>query len=188
MLSDYVRVVARRWWLALLPLVVVLAVTLASYRPPASTFQVTLRFAAGLPPERTPSVYNYDRQYVWLASEYTANALSDIVRTNLFAQNVANRVSAQGLSITADQLQGALASEQKHSVVYVYLTWPDATQIVRIGDAINAELVEHGTSYWQQLSETNAAPVVSLDRPAPAQVAVSLRDRFDLPIRVLLAF
>jgi capsular polysaccharide biosynthesis protein len=187
MWTDYVRLIVRRWWLVLLPALVVGAFTLLSYRPPAITYQTTLRFAAGLPPERTPGVYNYDRQYAWLSSEYLANGLSDIMRTGLFAQNVANRLNTNGLNIAAGQIQAALVTDQKQSIVQATLTWPDATQCRQIGEAVVTELVEHGVSYWPQLSAANSAPVVALDQPAPAPISASLRDRFDLPVRVLLA-
>jgi capsular polysaccharide biosynthesis protein len=184
MLIEYLRIIARRWWLVALPVVAVIAVTVLTYRPPELVYQITLRFAAGLPPERATGVYNYDRQYAWLASEYTANGLSDIVRTSLFAENVAMRVNPP---VNPAQLQGALVADQKQSIVVVYLSWPDAEQCVLIGNAIISELVERGTQYWPQLSATNAAPVVALDKPVPVASAVSLRDRFDLPLRLILA-
>jgi capsular polysaccharide biosynthesis protein len=187
MLSDYIHMILRRWWLALLPVAVVAAFTVATYRPPGVTYQTTLRFAAGLPPERTSGVYNYDRQYVWLASEYIANGLADIVRTSLFAQHVAERVNTQDMNVSPGQVQGALTADQSQSIVVVYLSWPDAAQCERIGNAVIAELTERGASYWPQLADTNATPVVALDRPAPAPVAVSLRDRLDLPVRFVLA-
>jgi capsular polysaccharide biosynthesis protein len=187
MLVDYTRMILRRWWLALLPPVIMLALTAVTTRPPTVTYQTTLRFAAGLPPENTSGVYNYDRQYTWLASEYIANGLADIVRTGLFAERVAERVNAQGLNVNPGQVQGAIVSDQTQSIVAVFLMWPDAAQNILISNAIIAELTERGTSYWPQLATSNASPVVALDRPNPAPIATSLRDRLDLPIRIALA-
>jgi capsular polysaccharide biosynthesis protein len=187
MLMDYLRIIARRWWLVVLPLVIVVAWTLAGRQAPTINYQVTMRFAAGLTPEQTPGVYNYDHQYTWLSSEYLANGLSDIVHTSLFAENVAARLKAQGADIAAEQIQGALVSDQKQSIVYVYLTWSNAAQAVQIGDAINVELAQHGTSYWPQLSDAKGAPVIALDKPNPQPQAVALRDRFDMPVRILVA-
>lgn len=184
MFMEYMRVVARRWWLVALPLLAVIAITAFTYRAPDITYQVTLRFAAGLPPERTTGVYNFDRQYAWLASEYTANGLSDIVRTSLFAENVAARVGEQ---VAPAQLQSALVADQKQSIVVVYLSWPNAEQSVRIGNAVSAELVERGAQYWPQLSMATSPPVVALDKPVPISSVTSLRDRFDLPLRLILA-
>jgi capsular polysaccharide biosynthesis protein len=187
MLLDYLRIIARRWWLALLPLVIVIAWTVAGHQTPVVSYQVTMRFAAGLLPEQTPGVYNYDHQYTWLSSEYLANGLSDIVHTGLFAENVAARLKTQGLDIQPELLQAALASDQKQSIMVVYLTWGNADQAVQIGTAISSELVQNGTSYWPQLGDAKSNPVVALDKPTPVPQAAPLRDRFDVPIRVLIA-
>lgn len=187
MLIEYIRLIARRWWLVALPVLAVIVVSALTYQPPGVAYQVTLRFAAGLQPERTPGVYNYDRQYAWLASEYTANGLADIVRTSLFAENVSARTATTGALISAEMLQEALAADQQQSIMVVYLTWSDAAESARIGEAIIAELVQNGATYWSQLSAPGGAPVVALDKPTPAPVSVSLRDRFDLPVRLLLA-
>lgn len=187
MLMDYVHIIARRWWLAVLPLVVVVAWTIAGHQAPTINYQVTLRFAAGLTPEQTPGVYNYDHQYTWLSSEYLANGLSDIVHTSLFAENVTARLKALGVDVVPGQIQGALVSDQKQSIVYVYLTWNNSAQAVQIGDAISSELTQHGASYWPQLSDAKSAPVIALDKPIPVPQAVALRDRFDVPVRILVA-
>lgn len=187
MLTEYIRLIIRRWWLVALPVLAVVAVSALTYQPPGVAYQITLRFAAGLQPERTPGVYNYDRQYAWLASEYTANGLADIVQTRLFAENVAARTGTTGAPMSPESLQAALAADQKQSIMVVYLTWSDAAECARIGEAIIAELVQNGASYWSQLSAAGSAPVVALDKPTPVPVSVSLRDRFDLPVRLLLA-
>ena len=185
---DILRIVARRWWLLLLPPAVVLVWTVITYRTPQTAYQVTLRFAAGLPPEQTPGVYNFDRQYAWLASEYLANGLSDVVHTSLFAQNVLKRWNAPGASISPEQLEAAMTADQTQSILEVYLTWPNAAQAAQLGQAINDELTQNGTSYWPQLSKAKGGPVVALDKPTPTGVAVSLRNRFDIPIRIIVAF
>ena len=187
MLISYLRLIMRYWWLALLPVIVTAAIALRSYRPPEPAYQITQRYAVGLPPERTSGVYNYDRQYVWLSSEYMAAGLDNIIRTSTFAQRVADRLVASGLTIQAAQIQGALASDHKQSLLMVYLTWPDAAQSVQISDAIYAELREHGSSYWPQLTNADAAPVIALDKPVPVPVTAPLRDRFDFPVRILLS-
>jgi capsular polysaccharide biosynthesis protein len=69
----------------------------------------------------------------------------------------------------------------------VYLTWNNAAQVVQIGDAISSELTQNGTSYWPQLSAAKGAPVVALDKPIAVAQAVPLRDRFDVPVRILVA-
>jgi capsular polysaccharide biosynthesis protein len=187
MLTNYLRVILRFWWLVLLPLLVVVVITIRGYRPPQQGYQVTQRFATGLPPERTSAVYNYDRQYTWLSSEYMAAGFDNVIHTGLFAQNVANRLSAGGVILQPGQIQGALASDHKQSLLIVYLTWPDSEQSIQISQAVSTELTEHGASYWPQLTMPGAAPVIALDQPVPVAISISLRDRFDIPVRVVLA-
>ncbi|MGQ9814848.1 MAG: YveK family protein [Candidatus Roseilinea sp.] len=186
-LIDYARVFLRWWWLGLLPVVVVAAVTAITYRPPAVSYRVTMRFSTGLLLDRPSDVYTYDRYYEWLASEYLTNGLKDVVRTGVFAEAVSARMMAAGQPIPASQIQGAIASDHAQSIFVVYVTWPDAAQAVELARAIAAELSENSAAYWPQLAEIAGSPVRLLDRPAPAPVAASLRDQLDPIVRLAVA-
>ena len=186
-LSDYIRLVARWWWLALLPLLVMALATVLSYRPAPTAYQVTTRYAAGAMPENTPGQYNYDRYYTWVTSDFVARAFSSAVRTGAFASAIAARLSAAGANVQADQVLGSLAAEYKNSVLVVYVTWPDADLAKRIAEEATIELTQHADDYWLQTAGLRAPPFTPLDPPTPAAISVSLRDRFDLPARVLLA-
>jgi len=76
-LRQLVRILLRRWWLVVLPALVLGAVAIVTYDPPQPTFAATMRFAVGYTPD--PSSQSlYDRFYpAWLASEYIAGGLSD---------------------------------------------------------------------------------------------------------------
>ncbi len=186
-LIDYARVLLKWWWLALLPVIVVAGFTVITYRPPAGSYQVVMRFSTGLLPERAPGVYTYDRYYEWLTSEYLTNGLKDVVRTGVFAEAVSGRMAAAGQSIPAAQIQGAIASDHAQSIFVVYVTWPDAAQAVELAGAIAAELSENSAAYWPQLADASGSPVRLLDRPTPAPVALPLRDRLDLVARIAVA-
>lgn len=187
MLNDYFRMILRRWWLVLLPVAGLAIVTIITYRVPATSYTVTMRFSVGLAPEQTSNAYGYDRYYTWLSSEYMANGFAGVARTSLFAQNVAGRVNAQGMSVTPGQIEAAISSDKSQSIMVIYLSWPDATQAVKIADAIGAEFSEHGTAYWPQITASASTPLIQLDKPVAIPGAMSLRDRFDLPIRILIA-
>ena len=186
-LIDYARVLLRWWWLALLPVVVVTVITATTWRPPAVSYQVAMRFSTGLLSERPGDVYTYDRYYEWLASEYLTNGLKDVVRTGVFAEAVSARMQEIGQTIPAGQIQGAIASDHAQSIFVVYVTWPDAAQAVDLAGAIAAELSENSAAYWPQLAEIAGSPVRLLDRPAPAPVAASLRDQLDPIARFAVA-
>ncbi len=187
-LADYARIVFRRWWLVLLPVLVMGGWAAWSYRgaPAPSSFAVTMRFAAGLPPERTAGVYNFDRHYDWLASEYIAQAFSFTVPTNQFAQAITRRMIAQGIAISAGEIESSLRADHTSSVIKVSMAWRDPIQLERMAEAVSAELSENGAAYWPQLTNPGGPPVRRLDVPIVVASAPALRDTFDLPMRLLL--
>ncbi|MBK8835724.1 MAG: hypothetical protein IPO29_13015 [Anaerolineae bacterium] len=187
-LTDYLRILLRRWWLALLPVVVMAGLTVWGNRNalPPGNFGVNVRFAAGLPPERAAGVYNYDRHYDWLASEYIAQAFAFTIPTNQFAQAVSRRMLAQGVAISPSEVEASLRADHTSSVIKVSMSWRDAGQLEKMAEAVSAELTENGAAYWPQLSDPGGAPVRRLDVPVVLAAAPPLRDTFDLPVRLLI--
>jgi capsular polysaccharide biosynthesis protein len=170
-LRAYWKILLRRWWLVVVPVLVVAIYAAATYAPPGPVYQVVMRFSAGTKPAGLSA--DYDRYYPWLASEYIANGLADVAKTGVFAAAVAERVGDPGLAGT---VQGAIVTDSAQSVMVVYLTWPDAAQIIDVADAITAELMQNGTAYFPQLTGVEPA-VRQLDRPTPIALAPGLRSQ-----------
>jgi capsular polysaccharide biosynthesis protein len=185
-LIDYARVVGRWWWLAALPLAVVLALTALAFQPAGLSYQVVTRYAVGAAPEQAPGAYAYDRYYTWITSDYMARGLAGVVGTGAFADAVARRLNDQGVQMTAAQVQGGLAADYSNSLLVVYATRPDAAGAARLAEETSVELTQHPGAYWAQAEGLSGA-VRALDAANPVPVATSLRDRFDLPARVLAA-
>ncbi|MCS6848336.1 MAG: hypothetical protein RMN52_11565 [Anaerolineae bacterium] len=186
MLADYARILLRRWWLVLLPAALILAVTLLTTRPTPPTYVVTMSFAVGLPPEPLrEQAYNYDRHYNWLASEYVTQGFSLIIGKGAFADNVAKRLAQRDVTLPAP-LAGAIRSEYRSSVMVVYVSWPDPEIAAQIAQAVVDELNENYEAYWPQLKGAGASPVRLMDPIVPVPTAAPLRDRFDLPVRIVL--
>ena len=98
-LRAYWRIIRRRWWLPVGLALLVLVFTLAMQRPwqaKPTTFSASMRFNVGIQPERIPGVYTYDRYYTMLTSEYLVDDLGEIVRSQVFAQEVSKRLAEQG--------------------------------------------------------------------------------------------
>ena len=93
-LRTYWKILIRRWWLVVAPLVVVTLYVTATYTPPGPVYQVVMRFAAGTEPAGLSG--DYDRYYPWLTSEYIANGLADVAETGVFAHAVASRLAEAG--------------------------------------------------------------------------------------------
>ena len=184
-LRRYAKILLRRWWLVVAPLAVVILYTVATYAPPATIYQVVMRFSAGTEPAGLS--LDYDRYYPWLTSEYVANGLADVAETGVFAQAVAERLDAAGEDVAAAALQGAIVTDNAQSILVVYLTWPDPEQIVAVADAVIGELTDNSVAYYPQLQDVQPA-VRLLDEPVPAPMAPSLRAQLMGPaIRIGLA-
>jgi len=187
-LRAFLRILWRRWWLVVAPVLVVLAHLLVTYQSPPTFYQVVMRFAAGTVPAGLS--VDYDRYYSWLTSEYIANGLADVARTRAFAEAVAARLAGGGLSADPAAIQGAIVTDNAQSILVVYLTWPDPAQAVAVAQAIAAELTENGPSYFPQIPwPQEAGPAARLlDEPTPVPLPPSLRAQLLGPaIRLALA-
>jgi capsular polysaccharide biosynthesis protein len=182
----YLKVLLRRWWLVGAPVLVVVAYVAATYTRPAPIYQVVMRFAAGTEPAGLS--VDYDRYYPWLTSEYVANGLADVARTGAFARAVSARLAETDLDVSPGAIQAAIVTDNAQSIAVVYLTWPDAGQIVAVAEAIAAELTTNGAAYFPQLQGVELAARL-LDTPAPVALAPGLRTQLMGPaIKIGLAF
>jgi uncharacterized protein involved in exopolysaccharide biosynthesis len=91
-LNQYWRIVWRRWWLVAALVGVTLVVSLLTYKPPAPTYQATMRFAIGIEgTEPVTTVSGEGRSDAWLASEYLADDLSEVLKGGDFAARIGER-------------------------------------------------------------------------------------------------
>ena len=184
-LRTYVKILLRRWWLVVAPAIVVVVYVVATMAPPATSYQVVMRYAAGSLPAGTS--LDYDRYYPWLTSEYIANGLADIAETGVFAQAVADRLGGAGVETTAGAVRGAIVTDNAQSILVVYITWPDPRQLLALAGAVTAELTQNGSDYFPQLEGIEPA-IRLLDPPTPAPVPASLRAQLTGPaIRIAVA-
>ncbi|MBN1815450.1 MAG: hypothetical protein JXA14_26695 [Anaerolineae bacterium] len=184
-LRTYWKILIRRWWLVAAPALVVILYVAVSYSPPGPVYQVVMRYAAGTSPAGLSQ--DYDRYYPWLTSEYVANGLADVAVTGTFAQAVSSRLAETGHEIPAGAIQPAIITDNAQSILVVYLTWPDAEQIVAVADAITAELTGNGAAYFPQLGGIEPG-VRLLDAPTPISLPPGLRAQLMGPaIKISLA-
>ncbi|MFN2226896.1 MAG: hypothetical protein ACK2UY_11320 [Anaerolineae bacterium] len=179
-LRQYWRILTRRWWLIVVLPLVVLLVSLVTYQAPATTYQAGMRFAIGIEgaePVLAPS--GEGRSDAWLASEYLADDLSEVLKGGDFAAAISNRV---GFAVPA----GTIFATREHRIMTVTITWPDAAQVQAIAEAVAAEVEDGGTAYFPQLEGVQASAVL-IDGPGIGAVGPSLKDRLDLPLRLLVA-
>lgn len=182
-LRTYAKILLRRWWLVMTPLVLVVVYVAVTCAPPPTTYRVVMRFSAGTEPAGLS--LDYDRYYPWLTSEYIANGLADIAGTGVFAQAVAERL--EGLDVGAGAVQGAIVSDNAQSILVIYLTWGDPDGALALADAITEELIEGSATYYPQLEGLQPA-VHRLDEPIPVPMPPGLRAQLAGPaVKVALA-
>jgi len=190
-LRVYWRIVLRRWWIVvLLPLLVGMG-SLALRKPPEPVYQASMRLTVGIAPEpRTGDYYTYDQLYTWQTAEYLADDFSEIVKSQTFADDVNALLAEDDIAVEAGAMQGftpsSAATRKQHRILTVTVTGSSQESALAIAGAAARVLEEQQQKYFAQL-QTDRAQVHLIDPPALVPSPVSLRDRLDIPLRVLLA-
>jgi capsular polysaccharide biosynthesis protein len=187
---QYWEIFKRRWWIpVVLTALVALfsAVQLRPWQQPPPHYNASMRMLIGVMPATDADTTAYDpRYYAWLTSEYLVDDFTEVVRSDLFAQNVNQRLAEQDIRIPAGAIQGSAATGKQHRIITLSLGWPNEGELAAIAQAAAAELTENAPLYFQQLG-TEGAGITLLDAPAVVVAGPGLRDRLDLPLRLLLA-
>jgi capsular polysaccharide biosynthesis protein len=183
-LRLYWQIIKRRLWLVL-ALLILFGLSYVVYRPQTlPVYQASMRFVVGIAPERSAGqYYTYDRYYTWLTAEYLVDDLSEVIKSQVFARDVA---TASGLAIPPGAIQGATSAGKLHRILHVTIQWRDPQELDRIANAIPQVLHDRASFYFAQLGTENAV-VALIDPPQISAVGSSLRQRLDLPLRLLLA-
>ena len=190
-LREYWTILRRRWWL---PVVLAALVGLLSllqlqpWQPKPPVYSASMRMLVGVLPAAEQDVTAYDpRYYAWLTSEYLVDDFTEVVRSQLFAENVSNRLVEQNVSVPAGVIQGSAATGKLHRIITLTFTWSDAVQLEAIARAAADELAQNTPFYFQQLGTENAG-VTLIDGPTVGVAGGGVREQVELPLRVLLAF
>ena len=183
-LGLYWHIVTKRLWLVLILLLGFLLSYLFFGPQTPTLYTASMRFVIGLEPEPISNQhYTYDRYYTWLTAEYLLDDLAEVVKSQLFAQNVADLAQ---LDVPVGAIQGATSAGKLHRILTINVTWHDQAELARIADAVVQVLCDRGDTYFAQLS-TGSAVTALIDPPTIRPVGPSLRQRLDLPIRLMLA-
>ncbi|MEA3346247.1 MAG: hypothetical protein U9Q78_08450 [Chloroflexota bacterium] len=185
-LREYWRIVRRRLWLIVGLTLVVLVASLVTHSPAPLRFQATSQFMVAVKPEpRSGDFYGYDHYYTWLASEYLVDDLAEVIRGAAFAKGVEAALQAQGIPLS-HPLSGAFSASTKHRTLTLRIAWSDPEELRGIATAAEQVLVERSSGFFGQLEE-GEAEIRSIDQPIVAPIGPGLRERLDLPLRLLLA-
>ncbi len=181
-LRRYARILIKRAWIILVLVAAVLAASLVWRPQHPPSYQAHMRFVVGVRPEPKGDYYAYDRYYTWLTAEYLVDDLAEVVKSSAFAAEVAE---LSGIS-AAGSFHGATSAGKTHRVLNVTITWGNETELGSLANATVELLTQRAGAFFSQLG-TDAAVVSLIDPPQVVAVGRSLRERLDLPLRLVLA-
>jgi capsular polysaccharide biosynthesis protein len=99
---------------------------------------------------------------------------------------VSDRLSHREINVPAGAIQGSTQAGQLHRILTVSVTWADESQLGDIANTVAAILPGEIAKHFAQVG-TSGVSASLVDPPAVGMVAASLREKLDLPLRLLLA-
>jgi capsular polysaccharide biosynthesis protein len=186
-LREYWQIIYRRWWIVVALLLVVLLTSVLMRPTRAPVYVASMRFMMGLEPEaKTGDYYTYDRYYTWLTTEYLVDDVSELVRSGAFAQAVSQQLASVGITVPAGAIHGSTQAGTLHRILSVSIVWGNAEQLTQISNAVAAVLPGEIARHFAQVG-TSTVYASLIDPPGIGTVGASLREKMDIPIRLLLA-
>jgi capsular polysaccharide biosynthesis protein len=93
--------------------------------------------------------FRFNEYYLFLSSEFLLDDLVEIVRGNVFAQDVHERILAEhGLDISAGEVQASISSERRHRILTIDVTNADPDHAVLIAQAATTQLSDDAARYF----------------------------------------
>lgn len=193
-LWEYWRIVRRRWWVvALLPAVALVASTYLALRGPQA-YCSSMKLAVGIIPEprEGQNYYKYDLYYPWLSSEYLADDLTEVLKSQAFAQDVSAEL---GYSIDPGLVASATRAKKTHRTIDLSICGGDPGAVAAVGEAYERVLNTRLGEYFRQLQAQNGQVRV-INRPTLGRASsvgglaaeVGLRTLLGLALGLGLAF
>jgi len=178
-----IRVLLRRWWLILLPVIVAAIFVVPDFLDDGSAvsggFATQIKYSAA---QEDNLDREGDYQDVWLASEFVVNAFTEWVRGNAFRRELETALAGENIDLA---LMG-ISSDNERSIGVIDLSYPDDTGLQMIANAVMDVLQNRNQEYFPQLGG-DPAQVTLLDTPVIVPQAPPLTNRFAPLIRLALA-
>jgi capsular polysaccharide biosynthesis protein len=180
------RVLLRRWWLALIPVIIVAAITIPDFLrdrgAAAGGFTTTIRYSAAQVLEAIPG-RDGDFQDVWLASELAVNAMTDWVRTSSFVSEIVRESAAKNVEVNPAAL--SIAADNKRSIGQLTVSYPDDTALQTIINVAIDVLKTRAQNYFPQLGG-QPAQVTVLDVPVISAAPPPITNRLAPVFKIIV--
>ncbi len=186
-LMQVIKVLLRRWYMVVIPLVIVAVVVVpALFAMPSNAippmYTTVIRYTAAQVLDAIPN-RDGDFQDVWLASELTVNAFTEWVRSSSFAEEV-RAALPEGVAQTLSA--GSFASDNERSIGQVFIYWHNAKELEQIAQAAQTVLETRTSVYFPQLGDVPAR-VKILDTPQIVATSAPITSRLEPLIQLALA-
>jgi len=157
----YGALLLRRWpiWVGLTALALVVSTIYQLTGPVA--YQATLRLAVGTEPIPTAVEYYDPNYYSWLSSEYLADDLSELLKSQAVAQDVS---AALGYRVDPALIADVTRTKKTHRMLDVTITAPTAEEALAIAQAYEKVINTRLPDYFPQL-RVQRASVSILNHP-----------------------
>jgi len=169
-IRDYLAILwRRRWILVLVPALVLVGIIVQAVRAHPS-YTATARMIATRIPQETPTtVFRYDEYYNYLASEYTLDDFTEVIRGNVFASDVAQALKAQGIDLTPAKVQDAISVSRRNRALAITVTATTPEEALAIARTAAQVLEQHGTAYFGFTDPQRQALIKTIDQPVEAK-------------------
>ena len=177
----------------LLPAIALLASTYLAFRGPGAYVSYMQLAVSVIPePRDGANYYKYDLYYPWLTSEYLADDLTEVLKSQAFAQDVAAEL---GYSIDPGLLASAIRTKKTHRTIEVRIFGQDPGAVAAQGDAFERVLNTRLPEYFRQLQAQNGQVRV-INRPTLSRAnsvaglgaEIGLRTLLGLALGIALTF
>lgn len=184
-LKVYWKWFKRRWWLIVVPAIIVFLFALFTYQPPAPAYNVGVRFIIGQTPTTAATLEDEERLANWQTSEYLVNGITDWVRGMKFAEQVSQKLAGQGFNVPASAIMGSIAADNVRSMMTLSLTYGDASTLEKMMAATIEVLLTQNEQALPQLGGTPAV-ISQLDNPIVNPISPGIRQQLELGVRLLV--
>lgn len=185
--AELFRILLRRWWLIALPLVLAAVIAVPEFIRTSSSGQSGYNARISYSAAQILNLPERDGDYadVWVASQYTVDALTDWVRSSSFRHEIQSQLADQDTPL--DSLQ--IAADNVRSIGVIYFSHSNSEALQSIVDAAMLVLTTRSQQYFPQLGG-DSAQVTILDQAtitaAPAPLTNRLSPLIQLGIAVLI--
>ena len=186
-LRDYLLILRRRWLIVVgvvaLTLLIAVGFALRGPRSYEATLRLAVSVASAAPAGDQPPYAYYREYYLWLASEYLADDLSEVIQSDSFAKDIGQYLHED---VDPQAIRDVVRVRKTHRILDVTVLAPQAERARSIAQAIVDTVRTKGPTYLAELA-TPTGQVVAIDEPRvrPATTTGSLA--IDLALRGFLA-